>query len=142
VRPRRDNHARAAELSALEAQARRAARGLWGRREYRPLNARAAARAALAANVSCLRGEAPYRMVEGRIAQAEIFERRALLSLESAQDAPFALVVFGDNFAGWEGPPLASLSGARVRARGPLGVYREQPQLCLEDASQLEVLAE
>jgi hypothetical protein len=51
-------------------------------------------------------------------------------------------VVFGDNFAAWDGAPLASLTGARVRARGPLGVYRDEPQLCLEHASQLEVLTD
>jgi endonuclease YncB( thermonuclease family) len=32
VRPRRDNHARAEELIALEAQAREAERGMWARR--------------------------------------------------------------------------------------------------------------
>jgi hypothetical protein len=29
-----------------------------------------------------------------------------------------------------------------VRARGPLGVHRDAPQLCLEHGSQLEVLTE
>jgi hypothetical protein len=51
-------------------------------------------------------------------------------------------VVFGENFSGWDGPQLASLSGARVRARGPLGMFRGEPQLCLEHSSQLEVLAD
>jgi endonuclease YncB( thermonuclease family) len=143
VRPRRDNHARTAELLQIEAQARGGERGMWGRREYRPLNVRAAARAAGEANVNCLRGDAPYRVVEGRVAQAQTFERRATLAMESPEeDAPFALVVFGDNFTGWDGPQLASLSGARVRARGPLGVFRGEPQLCLEHSSQLEVLGE
>lgn len=141
VRPRRDNHARTGELLALEARARAAERGLWGRREYRPLNARTAARIALETSANCMRGDAPYRMFEGRVRQAHVFERRASLDIEGApQDTPFALVVFGENFAAWGGPPLASLTGARVRARGPLGVYRGQPQLCLEHSSQLEVL--
>jgi endonuclease YncB( thermonuclease family) len=143
VRPRRDNHARSAELLEIETQARAGARGMWGRREYRPLNVRAAARAALAADPSCMRADAPYRVVEGRVTQAQTFERRAALAMESAaEDAPFALVVFGENFAGWDGPQLNALSGARVRARGPLGVFHGEPQLCLEHGSQLEVLAE
>jgi endonuclease YncB( thermonuclease family) len=143
VRPRRDNHARTAELLEIEAQARAGERGMWGRREYRPLNVRAAARTALEAAASCMRGDAPYRVVEGRITQAQAFERRASLTMESAAaDAPFALVVFGENFSGWDGPQLASLSGARVRARGPLGMFRGEPQLCLEHSSQLEVLAD
>jgi endonuclease YncB( thermonuclease family) len=142
VRPRRDNKARSAELIALETQARGAERGLWGRREYRPLSARAAAEAALAANVNCLRGDAPYRMLEARVAQARVFERRASLALDGAPaETPFSVVVFGDSFTHWSGPPLGTLTGARVRARGSLGVYRGEPQLCLDDASQLEVLA-
>lgn len=139
VRARRDNHARTAELIALEAAAREAERGLWGERAYRPLNPRAAARAASEANANCLSGQAPFRIVEGRIADARVFETRASLMLDSAEP-PFALVLFGDNFTAWDGPPLATLTGAKVRARGPLGVYRDEPQLCLEHASGLEVL--
>lgn len=143
VRPRRDNHARADELLAIEAQARAAERGLWGRRTYRAVSVRSATRAALEADANCLRGAAPYRIVEGRITDARVFERRASLAMEGAPaETPFALVVFGENFSAWDGPSLASLTGARVRARGPLGVYRGEPQLCLEHASQLEVLTD
>ncbi|MGD9979739.1 MAG: thermonuclease family protein [Hyphomonadaceae bacterium] len=142
VRARPNNHARATELMTLETQARAAERGMWAQRAYKPLAARAAAAAASQANANCLSGDAPFRFVEGRVADARVFERRASLRMEGASDPPFSLVVFGDNFTAWDGPPLASLTGARVRARGPLGVYREEPQLCLEHASQLEVLAD
>jgi endonuclease YncB( thermonuclease family) len=138
VRPRRDNHARTGDLLALEAQARDAGRGLWAKREYRPLNASAAAALALNFAESCLRGPAPYRILEGRIAEANVFDTRASLLLEG--EPPFSIVVFGENFAAWDGAPLATLGGARVRARGALGLYREQAQLCLEQSSQLEVL--
>ena len=141
VRPRRDTHARTAELIEIETRSRAGERGMWARREYRPLNVRTAARAALATEASCMRADAPYRVVEGRVTQAQTFERRAALAMEgTAEDAPFALVVFGESFAGWDGPQLASLSGVRVRARGPLGVFHGEPQLCLEHSSQLEVL--
>ncbi|MBX3509618.1 MAG: thermonuclease family protein [Hyphomonadaceae bacterium] len=143
VRPRANNHARSAELAQLEAAARANGRGLWGRREYRAMSPSSAAAAALAANVNCLRGDAPYRIVEGRINEARSFERRAALTMEGAtQEPPFAIVVFGENYASWSGPPLASLNGVRVRARGALGAFRNAPQLCLEHASQLEILAE
>ncbi len=141
VRARAGNHARAAELTEIEVQAREAERGMWGRREYRPLNARAAAALATETAANCLRGDAPFRIVEGRVADARAFERRASLTMEGAEP-PFSLVVFGENFSAWDGPQLASLTGAKVRARGPLGVYRDQPQLCLEHSSQLEVLAD
>lgn len=142
VRARPNNHARAAELLELEANAREAERGMWGQRAYKPLTVRAAATAAVEANASCLRGDAPYRIVEGRVADARVLDRRASLRLEGADEPPFSLALFGENFAAWDGAPLASLTGARVRARGPLGVYRDEPQLCLEHSSQLEVLAD
>lgn len=142
VRARANNHARVDELLALEQRAREAERGMWAQRAYRPLNARAASTAAIEANANCLSGAAPFRIVEGRVADARAFERRASLRMEGADEPPFSLVVFGDNFANWDGPDLGSLTGARVRARGPLGIYRDEPQLCLEHSSQLEVLTD
>jgi hypothetical protein len=82
-------------------------------------------------------------VLEARIAEADVFDTRASLTLEGAPtETPFALVVFGENFSAWDGPALNTLTGARVRARGSLGVFRGAPQLCLEHASQLEVLAD
>ncbi|MDX2275022.1 MAG: thermonuclease family protein [Hyphomonadaceae bacterium] len=138
VRPRQDNHARTEELLAIEKHAREQEAGLWTERAYRPLTARAAAVQALAFNDNCLRGRAPYRIVEGRVIAADIFERRAALKLEG--ETPFEIVVFGNSFANWGGPALNTLNGARLRVRGPLGVYRDTPQLCLDQSSQLEVL--
>jgi endonuclease YncB( thermonuclease family) len=143
VRPRRDNHARTEELLALEAQARATERGLWQGRDYAAMTARAAAAAALAANDSCLRGAAPYRLVEARVADAEVFARRASLTLDGAPaETPFSIVVFGDSFADWDGPPLEEFEGPRIRARGSLGVFHEQPQLCIDHSSQIEIVAE
>lgn len=142
VRARANNHARAAELTEAETLARTAERGLWGQRAYRPLNVRAAASAATEASANCLSGEAPFRIVEGRIADARVFESRASLKMDGVAEPSFSLVLFGDNFSAWDGPQLATLTGARVRARGPLGVYRDEPQLCLEHSSQLEVLTD
>lgn len=123
VRPRRDNHARAEELIALEAQARDAERGMWARRAYRPLSVRAATEQALAANASCLRGAAPYRVLEGRVAEARVFQSRAALTMEGSNaEAPFTLVVFGENFGAWDGPPGLThwRAGASARAAGGL----------------------
>ncbi len=139
---RPNNHARAAELTALETRARAAEHGMWAERAYRPATVGAAAAAATEANANCIRGEAPFRIVEGRVAEARAFDRRASLRMEGADEPPFSVVVFGESFANWDGPPLASLTGARVRARGPLGVFRDEPQLCLEHSSQLEIIAE
>jgi endonuclease YncB( thermonuclease family) len=141
VRPRRENFARSQELAALEAHARANKRGLWRRREYEALNARSAGAAARRANASCMRGDAPYRIVEGRVSAADTFSNRAALTLEGGDAAaPFTIVVFGENYAAWSGPPLSTLADARIRARGALGLYRDAPQMCLDHASQLEVL--
>ena len=142
VRARPNNHARADELLQLEARAREAERGMWAQRAYRPLTPRTASTAAIEANTNCTRGDAPFRIIEGRIADARVFDRRASLRLEGADEPPFSLVLFGDNFSQWDGPDLATLNGAKVRARGSLGVFRDEPQLCLEHSSQLEVLTD
>lgn len=143
VRPRRNNHARAHDLLALESRAREAERGLWGRRAYRPLATQAATTLALEANHGCMQGAAPYRLIEATVSQTKVFETRAALTLDGASnETPFEIAIFGENFSTWDGPPLASLTGARISVRGPLGVYLGAPQLCLEHASQLQILAE
>jgi len=143
VRARPNNHARTAELLAIEQRAREAERGMWSQRAYRPLTVRAAARAATEAATSCTRGDAPFRIIEGRVAEARVFDRRASLRMEGADDAPpFSLVLFGESFSNWDGPELGSLTGVQIRARGPLGVYRDEPQLCLDHSSQLEIITD
>jgi endonuclease YncB( thermonuclease family) len=137
VRPRRDNHTRTSELLALEAQARADERGLWGRRGHGILSTADAAQAALAFNETCTRGAAPYRIVEGRVADVMATERRAILIFDG--EPRFEIAVFGQSFAAWDGPAWSSLEGARVRVRGSLGVYNGAPQLCLDHASALEI---
>jgi endonuclease YncB( thermonuclease family) len=140
VRPRRDNHARIAELLVIETRARETEAGLWRESAYKPLTARAAATRALAYNDNCLRAPAPYRIVDGTVAAANTYDRRASLSLDG--QTPFEVVLFGDSFTNWDGPAFPTLNGARIRVRGPLGVYHDTPQLCLDHSSQLEVLRE
>ncbi|MBL8545394.1 MAG: thermonuclease family protein [Hyphomonadaceae bacterium] len=142
VRARPNNHARADELLALEHRARTAKRGMWNERAYRPLMVRAAARAALEANANCTRGDAPFRIVEGRVAEAQVFDRRASFRMEGATEPPFSIVLFGESFRAWDGPDLPSLTGAKIRVRGTLGVYRDEPQLCLDHSSQLEIVTD
>lgn len=144
VRPRRDNHARSGELIAIEAQARASRNGLWGRDAYGMLSANDAAAVATAFGENCLRGAAPYRLIEGRIANVFQNERRAALDFEGGEEGGprFSAVVFGEAFSNWDGEPLQSYMGKRIRVRGALGVFREQPQICVDDPRQIEVLAE
>lgn len=142
VRPRYDNHARTAALMNTEAQARTASRGLWALRDYRVLTVANASRLAQRGdNQACTRGDAPYRLIQGSIRDAQVLDNRASLTMDGgAADKPFSIVLFGDASARWDGALLASFSGARVRVRGTLGVFHDQPQICLDDSRQLEML--
>ena len=142
VRPRYDNHTRTAALMNTEAQARTASRGLWALRDYRVLTVANASRLAQRGdNQACTRADAPYRLIQGSIHDTQVLDNRASLTMDGgAADKPFSIVLFGDAFTHWDGAPLASLSGARVRVRGTLGVFHDQPQICLDDSRQLEVL--
>ncbi|MBI3438997.1 MAG: hypothetical protein HY054_10215 [Proteobacteria bacterium] len=141
VRPRFDNHARTAALLSTEDQARSASRGLWALPDYRTLTVANASRLAQRSDETCTRGDAPYRVLQGSIHDAQVFDRRASLVMDGgAADKPFSIVLFGDAFTHWDGPALASLSGARVRVRGTIGAFHDQPQVCLDDSRQLEVL--
>jgi hypothetical protein len=89
-----------------------------------------------------MNGQAPYRALEGAVHEAQASDTRASLVMDGGNaDAPFSVVIFGDNFAHWDGPVLASLTGARVRVRGALGVINDTPELCLENGAELEVLS-
>lgn len=141
VRPRSDNHARTTQLLEVEAQARAANRGLWAQRDGRILTAQTATRAARSYNGACMSGQAPYRVLEGKVHEAQTSDTRAALIIDGGSaNAPFSVAVFGDSFAHWDGALLASLTGARIRARGGLGVIDEAPELCLENGAELEVL--
>ncbi|MEJ0058649.1 MAG: thermonuclease family protein [Terricaulis sp.] len=143
VRPRRDNHVRTPELMALEAQARAEERGLWALHDYRVLTTAAAADLARAANANCMFGDAPYRIVEASVAEAQVFDRRAALILDTpTATGEFSAVVFGQNFANWDGPSFPTLDGKRLRIHGTLGVYRDHPQICVDQSAQIEVLDE
>lgn len=137
VRPRPGNHARIAELLQAEAHARETETGLWGERAYRVLSVAKAAELARESAVNCTRAAAPYRLVEGVVTSVYRGENRAALSMEG--DETFTIVAFGRGFAEWDGPAFESLQGQAIRARGPLGLYRDAPQLCLEQASGLEL---
>ncbi|MFZ2029496.1 MAG: hypothetical protein WAU68_04240 [Vitreimonas sp.] len=141
VRPRFDNHARTVALLSTEAQARSASRGLWALRDYRDLTVANAVQLAQRGNQACTRGDAPYRLLQGSIHDAQVLDRRASLVMDGgAADKPFSIALFGDAFSHWDGPALASLSGARVRVRGTIGAFHDQPQICLDDSRQLEIL--
>lgn len=141
VRPRRENLTRTDDLLAAERAARTGERGMWKQRDWAWLAPRAAARAALRANAECTSGQAPYRFVEGDVGEAHIGDGRASFALAGMpRNKTFDIVIFGEDFTAWDGPELTTLAGAHVRVRGPLAAFEGAPQLCLQNATQLEVL--
>ncbi len=122
VRPRAGNTARTSQLMSIEAHARATQSGMWGRRPYQSLAVRGVARAALATHKPCTDSAAPYRLVEGVVTEARVSDGRASLAMDGGSAArPFAVVAFGDAFTTWDGPSFETLTGAHIRARGPLG---------------------
>lgn len=141
VRPARDNHARVDVLMPMEREARRLKRGMWSRRTLGPLTARSAARQALKANAPCESRDAPFRLLDATISEARIGDGRAAFAVSGMPaHKTFEIALFGDAFTAWDGPELASLNGAHVLVRGPLAVFDGAPQLCLDNAMDLEVL--
>lgn len=141
VRARSNNHARTDELLAIEARARTAERGMWALREYKPYRPQAVSLQALAFGESCMSGRAPVRTLEATVANVLVDDGRAALFFGPEGD-PFHAVLFGQSFSAWDGPDLDTLRGSRVRIRGPIGAFRQSPQICLEHSSQLEVLTD
>ncbi|MGE3142097.1 MAG: thermonuclease family protein [Hyphomonadaceae bacterium] len=141
VRTRRDNAARAPDLLAVEAEARRARRGLWALTEYRVRTPAALAAEAADLPDDCRKRGAPFRIVEGGVTDVRESPRRVALSLGRGQDAP-QIVVFGAAVEAWraEGPAFASYKDQRVRAHGPAENRRGQ-HLCVDNPAQIELLS-
>jgi endonuclease YncB( thermonuclease family) len=140
VRTRKENHARAAELLAAEAQARAARRGLWAQSAYRVLSADAAVAQAGALPARC--GQGPFWIVEGRVRDVAADARRAYLNFGADYRTDFTVGVYGtDVVADWQaqGPALASYKGQRVRVRGR-AANRNGPLICADHPAQIEVL--
>ncbi|MBI1251443.1 MAG: thermonuclease family protein [Alphaproteobacteria bacterium] len=139
ARPRKDNHARTAELLAAEARARAAERGLWSERAYAVRTPAQMEREAETLPERCGRG--PFRIVEGRVRSVSANENRAYLNFGEDYRTDFTIAVYGEDAAAWRasGPDFLALEGQNVRARGRAGL-RGGPLLCLEHPSQLEVL--
>lgn len=148
ARPRRDNLARADRLLAAEAEARAARTGLWALPDYRTRTV-AQIEAETLPNASCFRG--PYRIVEGVVREVAQLEarparegrrassERVYLNFGEDYRTDFTIAIYGEDVAGWTGPPFASYEGKRVRARGHV-VARNGPLMCADTPMQIEVL--
>ncbi len=142
VRTRRENTARAGELLAAEAEARRAEVGLWKERDYKLRTARGVLADLPSLPSDCRRRDAPFRIVEGRVSAVRESPRRVVLDFGPAEDS-FEIVVFGDAVEAWRagGPAFSSYEGKLVRAHGPMEA-RGGPHMCVDHAEQIEILAE
>jgi hypothetical protein len=151
VRPRAENHARVVELFAAETQARDAKRGLWADANYHTRTPREAANEAREMTLRCQDRGAPLRFVEGVIEGIDVQERRAVFQFAggSESEPALAIVVFGRGFANWRGPGFSTYEGKRIRVRGQLENFRfrnapaeepGRPQICIDDAGQIEML--
>ena len=141
VRTRKENVARADELLAAEAQARRERRGLWALADYRVLTAEAALARAESLPNRCNQG--PFLIIEGRVRQVSANDERVYLNFGEDYRSDVTIGVYGQNVSDWSarGPAFASYEGQRVRVRGRTA-NRGGPLVCVDHPEQIEVLAQ
>ncbi|MGE3866571.1 MAG: thermonuclease family protein, partial [Hyphomonadaceae bacterium] len=104
------NHARAGDLFAAEAQARKAKIGLWKEKAY-----------AVRAAGTVAAGERGYQTVEGVVRAVDSSENgRTYLNFGDDYRTDFTVRVNGKDLDAWtpEDPALTALKGKRVRVRG------------------------
>jgi endonuclease YncB( thermonuclease family) len=125
-----DNRSRAAEMLALEREARSAGRGIWGHPYYRVLDAT----------------ETPkfidtFQLVEGRVVAAAVVKRRGYLNFGDDWKSDFTVIVPPNHLRDFAaaGTDVASYAGKRMRVRGWLK-SRNGPMIEATHPEQIEVL--
>ena len=124
-----DNRARAAEMLALEAQARAAHRGIWSLPFYAVREAR---------DTRLPTGS--FQLVAGTVLDAAVVHGRAYLNFGPDRHTDFTVTVAPrdlDAFGGAAG--IAAYEGRRVRVRGWIA-RRDGPQVVATHPEQIEVL--
>lgn len=125
-----DNRARVAAMLAIEDEARRARRGIWGLRHY-------AVRSA-----DDLGGDiGSFQLVEGRVLAAALVRGRGFLNFGEDWKTDFTIVVPADaaRLFRREGADIPAFGGRTVRVRGWLRWY-DGPQIEVTHPEQIEVL--
>ena len=141
VRPRKENHARMAELLAAEGRARAAERGLWGERAYRVRTP--AQMVAEVDNLPSSCGQGPFRLVEGVVRSVADNDTRVYLNFGDDYRTDFTIAIYGDDAAAWRetGPAFETLRQRTIRARGRVG-SRGGPLMCVDNPAQIEIVAQ
>lgn len=126
-----DNRKRAAEMLALEAQARAARRGIWGHRFYRVLD-----------TATAMDHIDTFQLVEGRVLNTAVVRRRGYLNFGPDWRRDFTIAIAPRSMRRFksQGQGLERYRGARVRVRGWLKSFNG-PMIEATHPEQIEVLA-
>lgn len=126
-----DNRHRAADMLALEVQARTARRGLWGKPYYRILRHHETARFINT-----------FQLVEGRVHKTAVVRGRAYLNFGADWKTDFTVTISPRNMRRFKRDwiRLETLEGARIRVRGWLKSYNG-PMIEATHPEQIELLA-
>ncbi len=129
----KDQRACAARLLALEAEARRAKKGIWRNAAY-------AVRKAWRTR-ALLRYRQTFQIVEGRILRVATVGRRTFLNFGKRWRDDFTVLIEGRDARLWQkaGQNLAQLAGRRVRVRGWIERWNG-PLMRVTHPEQIEVL--
>ena len=128
----RDNRALAAQMLAIEADARAARRGIWRLSYYRPLAPDDAARRI-----------GGFQLVEGRVREAALVRGRVYLNFGADWRTDFTISISPRDRRRFEAAGIDPLgySGRRVRVRGWLKSFNG-PMIDVSHPEQIEVLDE
>lgn len=128
----KETAARAPQLLAAEAAARKAARGIWDEPYF-------AVRApeAVAADVGS------YQIVQGRVRSAQATDQRLYLNFGDDWRSDFTISLAAEDVAAWADPTIApeALDGKLVRVRGYV-TERGGPLIVVDHRAQLEIAPE
>lgn len=124
-----DNRSRAAEMLALEREARAARRGIWSNAYYRILDADAAEGFA-----------GTFQLVEGDVHDVAVVRGRAYLNFGTNWRTDFTISISpGMLRRHWRSEPVAAYEGRHVRVRGWLESYNG-PFIEATHPEQIEIL--
>jgi endonuclease YncB( thermonuclease family) len=129
-----DNRARAAEMLALEREARAAGRGIWKHPYYRVLDATETPK-------SFDRLLDSFQMVEGRVVKAAVVKRRGYLNFGADWRSDFTVTISAEHLRAFAaaGADVVAYEGKRVRVRGWLKSWNG-PMIEATHPEQIEVL--
>lgn len=79
--------------------------------------------------------------VSGQVLNVSTAGRITFINFDEQRPTRFVAVIFEENLGNFPKPPQEMYAGKIVRVRGPVTLFREQPQIAVTSPEQIEILA-